>query len=264
MACLLCQPSVRMNPTVPLLSTCSPCPPEVRYAFTTRLGGVSVGPAAALNLARTPEDTDSAVTENWRRVALAMNTRVEQVALLNQVHGCDVARVHEGAGPLEVVAVADAAVCTTPGVLLAVRVADCVPVLFYARGGVAVAHAGWRGAAGDIVTKTAHALAEATGEPVSSLRAWVGPCIAVESYETGPEVVDALASSGVDRSVAGPPGPWSREHADVRAVVDAQLQRLGMLVEHIRRDTATDDSLFSYRRDNGVTGRLAGVITLCE
>ena len=262
MACLLCQPSIAMKPALPLLRGSETCPSGVSYAFTTRLGGVSVGPLATLNLARTAGDTDSAVVENWRRVAAAMQVSVEQVALLTQVHGCDVARVVAPAGPLDVVAVADAAVCTEPGVLLTVRVADCVPVLFYAPGGVAVAHAGWRGAAGDIVTKAALALAEATGQPMSSVRAWVGPCIGAESYETGPEVVDALVSSGVDRSVAGPPGPWEREHADVRAVVDVQLRRLGVCVEHIRRDTATDDTLFSYRGDNGVTGRLAGVIVL--
>ncbi|MFT6816295.1 MAG: YfiH family protein [Myxococcota bacterium] len=251
-----------MKPTLPLLRGCEPCPSGVSYAFTTRLGGVSVGPVASLNLARTPTDTDEAVGENWRRVAAAMQVGVEQIALLTQIHGVDVARVVAGGGPLDVVAVADAAVCTEPGVLLTIRVADCVPVLLYALGGVAVAHAGWRGAAGDIVTKTAQALAEATEQPVESIRAWVGPCIAVESYETGPEVVDALASSGIDRPIAAPPGPWEREHADVRAVVDAQLRRLGIAVEHIERDTATDDSLFSYRGDNGVTGRLAGVIVL--
>ncbi len=251
-----------MKPVLPLLRGSEPCPFGVSYAFTTRLGGVSVGPVAALNLARNIVDTDEAVVENWRRVAAAMQVPVEQVALLNQVHGSAVARVHAGAGPLDVVAVADAAVCTEPGVLLAVRVADCVPVLFYAAGGVAVAHAGWRGGVGDIVTKTARALAEATGEQVSSIRAWVGPCISVESYETGPDVVDALASSGVDRVIAGPPGPWDRDHADVRAVVDVQLRRLNVSVEHIRRDTAMDNTLFSYRRDNGVTGRLAGVIVL--
>lgn len=262
MARLLCQPSVRMKPDLPLLRGRTRRPLGVDYAFTTRLGGASVGVVAELNLARSPHDSDDAVVENWRRVAAAMAVPVEQIALLTQVHGADVVVVNEGAGPLAVVATADAAVCTTPGVLLVVRVADCVPILMHAPGGVAVAHAGWRGAAANISRVTAQALAEATEQPLTSIRAWVGPCIAVESYETGPEVVQALTSSGVDRAIAAPTGPWDREHADVRAVVDAQLRTLGVAVEHVQRDTATDPDLFSYRRDNGATGRLAGVIVL--
>lgn len=245
--------------TAPALAECG-----VVHGFTTRRGGVSTGALASLNLARRPGESDDHLRENWRRVASSVGRSSRQLALLEQVHGSEVVTVERGAGPLDVVAAADGAISTNSGVLLAVRVADCVPVLFAAPGGVGVAHAGWRGVAGGVAPATAAALAAACGVGLEQVVAVIGPCIAAASYETGPTVVDAVVAGGVPREVVQAQGPWEREHADLRASVAWQLASQGVAVHHVDCDTASDARFFSHRAHRGDTGRLAGVIGLAS
>ena len=121
----------------------------VFHGFTTREGGASTGSLSSLNLAWCSGEQKESLWANWDKVAkaLAPELSAASVALLHQVHGNRVVEVSSPKGPFEVVADADGAVTTKKGIILAVRVADCVPVLLAAPGGVAVAHAGWRGAA---------------------------------------------------------------------------------------------------------------------
>ena len=254
--------AVPINTDLPLLRASDFDDARVRHGFTTRHGGVSTGCVASLTLARGPDTSDDELMENWRRAAKALGAAVERVAIVNQVHGDRVVTVDEPGGPVAPVANADAAITTVPGIVLGVRVADCLPVIFAAPGGVGVAHAGWRGAAAGIAEKTARALAEAVGCGLCDVRAVLGPCISAASYETGPDVVEALVASGVPSAVAGPSGTWTRAHADIRAAVAWQLGQAGVSVSHVDLDTATRDDLFSYRRDAGRTGRQAGLVVL--
>ena len=88
----------------------------------------------------------------------------------------------------------------------------------------------------------------------------VVPCIAGESYETGPEVLQQLVAGGLPEPVARCSAVGEREHVDLRACVTWQLERLGVAVHQVARDTATDAGCFSHRAHRGDTGRLAGVI----
>jgi YfiH family protein len=235
--------------------------PGVLHGFSTRRGGVTPGPMGPLNLARRPGETDAALAENWRRVvhALVAGLGAGDLALLEQVHGADVARVESGRGPLEVVARADAAVTTRPGVILTARTADCVPVLFAAqdaRGravGIAVALAGRRGVVGDVVSATIAALRAACD--AREVIAAIGPHI-------GPDVVAALACADLD------PARFSRRDGertlvDLRSAVAEQLSRAGVTrVAHVHGCTWTDPTFHSHRRDGERSGRLSGVIAL--
>jgi len=232
------------------------------HGFTTRAGGVSTGTLATLNLGRRKAEDDATLRENWRRVAdrLLPGADLGAVAVLDQVHGADVVRVTEPRGPFVAVARADASFTTERGVLLAVKVADCVPVLLAGPGVVGVAHAGWRGTAAGVVRALVRALRETVGGV--ELKAAVGPCIGVESYEVGPEVVSALRAARlraedflVDRS--------PRPHVDLGRAVLAQLAAEGVEADRIERSTATDPDLYSHRRDGPDTGRSAGVVALC-
>src|SRR5690606_36130192 len=122
-------------------------------------------PYDGLNLGRRPGETDAALLENWRRVARTLDPVLDAraVALVEQVHGGEVLVVDRAPGPLAPVGRADALVTTTRGVVLAVRAADCAPVLLAAPGGVAAAHAGWRGVAASVVVAALEALLAATG-----------------------------------------------------------------------------------------------------
>lgn len=229
------------------------------HGFTTRDGGVSEGGLATLNLALRADETPDRVTENWSRVVRALHPGLlpGAVALTNQVHGVAVVEVREGRGPLAGVADADAAFTTVPGVVLAVRVADCVPVIVAGSGIVGVAHAGWRGTVGCVV----QALIRAMGVPPHTLSAAVGPCISGAVYEVGDEVIDGLRAAGLPDAAFRVDGT---RRVDLARAVGAQLVGAGVTdVSTVGRCTATDPAFYSHRRDGPGCGRFAGVVALC-
>ncbi|MEZ6183903.1 MAG: polyphenol oxidase family protein [Planctomycetota bacterium] len=231
------------------------------HGFTTRTGGCSEGPLASLNLARRPGEEDARLEENWRRAlgALGAGFAPADVALLSQVHGPEVARVTAPSGWDRTLGAFDAAVTTTPGVVLAVRAADCVPVLFAAEGVVGVAHAGWRGAACGVIPRTLEAL-RALG--AQGIRAGIGPSISGARYEVGLEVVEALEASGVAPEVFVVERRGAKAYVDVGAAVAAQLAAGGVeRIGRIRRCTHADPELFSHREDPRA-GRQVGLIAL--
>ncbi len=235
----------------------------VPNGFTTRVGGCSVGATASLNLAVRGGDPPSSVAENWRRVVASVrpDLDVSRLALLHQVHGADVVRVDAPSGPLAVVAEADGAVTIRRDVVLAVRVADCVPILLAAPGGVGVAHAGWRGTASGVLAATVRALCDASGASPGQVRVAIGPCIGAARYEVGDEVVAGIVASGVPPSCFVTMGPRGRPHVDLVAAVRWQAAALGVAgVEVVAGDTSVDPDLYSHRRDGPETGRFAGVV----
>lgn len=237
--------------------------PGVVHGFTTREGGVSTGPLASLNLARRPGETDDALRANWDRVVRALDPRLrhDDVAIVHQVHGADVVRVEAGRGPLDPLGEADALVTTAIGVVLAVRVADCVPVLLAAPGGVAAAHAGWRGAVAGVVEAALHALCEATGADPADVVAAIGPHITAASFEVGPEVVEGLRATGLPDAVFRRVAPGRKDHVDLGAAVQAMLSRRGVRrVDRVPGCTVRDPEFFSHRRDGAGTGRMVGAI----
>jgi YfiH family protein len=241
--------------------------PGVAHGFTSRLGGVSSGVFRSLNLAPREGEAPGAVARNWDLVARALDPRLDasRVALLHQVHGADVARVGAPGGPEAVVATADASFTTEPDVILAVRVADCVPVLFAGPGVVGVAHAGWRGAASRVCDAVLDAMIAATGAPADAFVAAIGPCISAAAFEVGPEVVEGLVAGGVpEATVVSHGGPRGRPHVDLPAVVAWQLARRGVRAGVVARCTVADPELYSHRRDGPVTGRSAGVVVRCS
>lgn len=217
--------------------------------FTTRSGGVSVGPFAELNLGAHVGDDESRVTENRRR--LADDLGVQHVVFMHQVHGRDVAVV-DGGNDQDVDA-ADALVSAVPGVALGVLVADCVPVLVSGARAAAAIHAGRRGIQADVVTAAIEQLRALDTGP---LRALVGPAICGRCYEVPAAMqADVVALVPETRSTTRRDTPA----LDLKAGAVAQLRRAG--VTDITVDpacTAEDARFFSHRRD-GVTGRFAGV-----
>lgn len=232
-----------------------PVPAAVRAAVTTRLGGVSTGRFAALNLATHVGDDAAAVAENRRRLRAALALPAEP-AWLAQAHGREVARLP---GPLP--ANADAAVAFGSGVVCAVLVADCLPVLLAGRDGgrVGIVHAGWRGLAAGVVEATVQALGAGRGELV----AWLGPRIGPQAYEVGAEVREAFVSQDAAAAHDFATGRAGRFLADLPALARRRLAACGVHEVHdsglcTHADTAR---FYSYRRD-GETGRMAALIWL--
>jgi hypothetical protein len=248
-----------------MLRVNAPMPRGVRYGFTTRQGGAPeaarLGPFSGLTLARAPEVPDAAVTANWALALAALDDRLgpADVALATQVHGDRAVRVDEATGPLATVGEADALFTTRPGLALAVRVADCVPVLVASPKGIAAIHAGWRGVASKVVAAAIGALLDETGERPDQLVAAIGPHISQDRFEVGREVVDGIVASGVPEEVFAV-RRGDRWYVDLTAAIEVQLRVLRVGAWAATGACATGPRFYSYRRDAGRTGRMAGMI----
>lgn len=230
----------------------------VRMVFTNREGGVSAAPYDSFNLGLHVGDDAEDVLANRARLARVLGLRAEQFVWMEQLHTNTVTVVDaEQDSPVEAT---DALVTTVRGLALAVLVADCTPVLLadHAAGVVAAVHAGRIGARNGIVARTVEQMC-ALGARPAAMQALLGPAAAGRSYEV-PEAMAADVEEHLPGSrtltAQGTPG------VDIRAGVLRQLLSLGVVnIESDPRDTVTDTSFFSYRRE-GKTGRQAGVIWL--
>nr|WP_300315473.1 peptidoglycan editing factor PgeF [Halomonas sp.] len=234
-----------------------PAPANVGAFVTTRETGPSQGQFAAFNPAAHVGDNREHV--NLCRRQLSKEIGDERPLLwLDQVHGAGVQQEFSDAVPE-----ADAALASGRDYACVVLTADCLPVFFCDREGqrVAVAHAGWRGLAGGVLEATVAAL----GVAPSSLMAWLGPAISKAQFEVGPEVREAFCSVQPEAASAFEPSPYRLGHhmADLYKLARLRLKRLG--VSHISGGhfcTACESRFYSYRRDDGETGRMASVIWL--
>ena len=235
-------------------------PAPVGAWCSERAGGVSTGPFESLNLGAAVGDDPDAVAENRRRFAAELGGA--QPVWLRQVHGHHILRltVDHLAVPLPD---ADAAWTDEPGIACTVMVADCLPVLFAAPDGraVAAAHAGWRGLAGGVLDQAVAALCEGTGVEPAGLCAWLGPCIGPEAFEVGPEVRAAFEADAQHLRYQPRPDGDPRWRADLAGLARARLQGLGLLqISGGHWCTVSAPSrFFSYRRD-GRTGRFAAAV----
>lgn len=180
---------------------------------TTRDGGVSAGVYATLNLSFSVGDEAGNVVENRRRAVAAVGAGLGDLVFATQVHGAAV-RVVTGtdrgrgaAAPGGTVGDADALVTSEPGPVLAVLVADCVPVVLYdPRARVlACVHAGWRGTVAG-ATWAALAVMETLGARPGDVRAGIGPAIGPDRYQVGAEVADAARDAFGPRPFLRPDG----------------------------------------------------------
>ncbi|RPH42951.1 MAG: peptidoglycan editing factor PgeF [Burkholderiales bacterium] len=241
----------------------------VRAFVTTRAGGVSAGAfglvdgaAGGLNLGDHVGDDADAVRENRSRLEASLPGRVRW---LRQVHGV---AVHDADGPEPVEPpVADAAVTTTPGTVVAVMTADCLPILLADAQGraVGVAHAGWRGLAAGVAETTVDALRARVGAD-ARIQAWLGPAIGPTAFEVGDDVRQAFCDLDASAATAFLPGPAAGKWwADLFALARLRLASRG--VTDVRGGalcTVTDAARFySHRRDRS-SGRLASLVWLAR
>ena len=188
----------------------------------------------------------------WSGIATPLGFSGPQTARLNQVHGIEVIEAREG-GDL---GIGDALISRTPGVLLSIRTADCVPILMASENEVAAIHAGWRGLVAGIIEATV----ECFQRPI--LAAAVGPCIGVHRYEVGPELVDALSGCGVPESVFLRADIGPKPHINLRQSAAWKLSQFGIDAEVSPVCTWEDERFPSYRRNGPLSGRMASLIGL--
>jgi YfiH family protein len=224
----------------------------VRAFITTRAGGVSAGPYATFNLGDLTADDPAAVRANKLRLEALLPAPPRW---LRQVHGARV--VHADAVTSTVQA--DAAYTAAPGVVCAVKVADCMPVLFAHAAGtaVAVAHAGWRGLAAGVLENTVAALPIAP----DALMAYLGPAIGPGAFEVGDEVRAAFCDVDATAAAAFSPLRAGKWLADLFRLGRMRLTRCGVTrIYGGGLCTYSNPERFYSHRRNPVTGRMAALI----
>jgi len=162
----------------------------------------------------------------------------------------------------------DALVTDQPGIMVAVRTADCVPILIQdpKRRVVAAVHAGWRGAVAGIVPKTLALLESRFGSRLEHVRISIGPSAGVCCYEVDEPVLDRLYQGFPDWNKVVRAGRGGKAHLDLKALVKEQARALGATPKSITTvnlcTICHEDLFFSYRREGKVNGTMVSAIGL--
>ncbi|MGH9760831.1 MAG: peptidoglycan editing factor PgeF, partial [Blastocatellia bacterium] len=229
-------------------------------AFSARVGGVSPLPGDSLNLGFFDVDSPDNVKENRRRFLKAIGAASFRLVTAKQTHSPDRYAIDLPEDLPDAEPECDAFLARLAGVLLAVKTADCLPVLIAdpKSGSFAAIHAGWRGTAGRIAERTIADLMRDFGvNPKTSLAA-LGPVACGDCYEVGKDVIDRFKREF---------GYWSRllkfkeggkANLDIRAANRQQLAYCGFSDDRIFTapfcTMHNNDLFFSYRRDGGSAG----------
>ncbi|MDX8384008.1 MAG: peptidoglycan editing factor PgeF [Ghiorsea sp.] len=233
----------------------------IHAVFSDKEGGCSSDPFASLNLGLGLGDDEQCVDHNLNHLCLQAHTPIPHQA--QQVHGQDILHCH-GAGKQHDIE-ADILVANESNIALAVRTADCLPVLLADphAGVIAAVHAGWRGTVAGVAPLAVEKMCSLGAKP-ERIVASLGACIASCCFVVHEDVARQLkASCGKDVTHVSD----GVLYADLLQVNGLQLRDSGLLGEHIENSgfctsCNVSPAFFSYRRDGGVTGRQLAVIRL--
>ena len=225
---------------------------HTHYHLVAGITGRGTGPGRGFDLGLWTDAPVAEVMSHWRAFRRD-RSGFDAVVLGNQVHGVVVETVGAVRGWIQMEGV-DGWVTTTPGVLLTVTIADCVPVYLAVPGrGIALLHAGWRGTAGGILGRGLDQLLAVTGAVVGDVVMHCGVGICGSCYEVGSEVVTGCGLP------ADGPGPW---HVDLRDRLTHAARDLGVgAVSTSAWCSAHDRALFySHRASRGADGRMVAYL----
>jgi len=245
----------------------------ITAAVTARDGGASAGPYATLNLSLSVGDDPAAVAENRRRLAAGFGARPADFVFAGQVHGAGVRVVGQadrGSGAFsldDVIPATDALVTSSPGVVLAILTADCVPIVLHdpVAGVLACVHAGWRGTVAR-VSAAAVAAMQALGSRPADVIAGIGPAIPAARYQVGPDVHRAVTQAFGSAPFIRPDAIPDRWRLDLWSANRLVLTEAGVPAPHIHVTDIptgpTGPNYFFSDRSARPCGRLALIARL--
>lgn len=240
------------------------------HCFSTRLGGVSEGHLASLNLGVHRGDVYENVLKNYDILGDAVGFRKEQTVFTKQRH-TDIIRVVDetncGEGLYrETPEICDGQITDRPGVALVTFSADCTPVLLYdpVRRAIGAVHAGWRGTAQGIAAKAVEAMVREFGCRREDIQAAIGPCIGKCCFETDWDVPQAMLDALGPKAITGITQKGEKYFVDNKFLNTLWLQRAGIGGLDISPDCTkcSPDRYWSHRVTQGARGSLAGIIML--
>ena len=252
--------------------------PWLINAFSTRIGGVSTGIYASMNLAFTVGDERENVLENYRLFGDSIGISRDKMVFSDQQHTTNVMEVtkaHLGEGILKPRSFKDidGIMTNVPGVCLVTSYADCVPLYFIdpVHKAIALSHSGWRGTIGNICQNTVNEMNRLYGSDPSGMIACIGPSICADCYEVGSDVADVFTESyGPDSGVVlphngGVPGKYQ---LDLTRANFLNMQKAGIPAENISvPDLCTccnGEFLHSHRASHGKRGGLCAFMMIKE
>ena len=241
----------------------------VNHGFSTKLGGVSKGHCATMNISTTRGDDPEAIAENKRRIAAAIGVEVEDMTFTHQTHTTNVAVVREenrGTRFMET----DGMVTNVPGICLVTFYADCVPLYFVdpVKKAIGMSHSGWRGTVGKIGKVTIEKMTEVYGSNPEDLVVAIGPSICQDCYEVGEDVIEQFKANFAE-------GIWpelfyqkdngkyqlnlwkANEHVFLEAGVKKENIAVTNVCTH-----CNPDILFSHRTTGNMRGNLSAFLAL--
>ena len=247
----------------------------VRHGFSTRLGGVSEGYYASMNLSFDRGDRKEAVAENFRRIGEALGVRCEDMVLSRQTHTTNVRIVTDADRGMGITRErdytdVDGLVTNVPGICLVTSYADCVPLFFVdpVKKVIGLSHSGWRGTVGKIGRKTVELMHERFGSDPADILAAVGPSVCMDCYEVSSDVIEKFKE-------AFPENCWEQlfyEKPDGKYQLDLWkaneliFLESGILPEHIAVTNVcthcNSDILYSHRAAGDKRGNLCAFLAL--
>lgn len=249
----------------------------VKHGFSTRIGGVSEGCYASMNLSFTRGDREEDVRENFRRIADAIGVRCEDMVFSQQTHTSNVRVVTEadrGMGITRPLAWqdVDGLVTDVPGICLVTFYADCVPLFFVdpVKKVIGLSHSGWRGTVAKIGKETVRKMREVYGCDPGDILAAVGPSICQDCYEVSEEVIRQFQAHFLEKDWASlfykkENGKYQLDLWRANALIFFES---GIKTEHIAVTNicthCNSDVLYSHRAMGDQRGNLAAFLALDE
>ena len=241
----------------------------VHHGFSTRLGGVSTGNCATMNISTTRGDDPEAIAENKRRIAGAIGVLPEDMTFTHQTHTTNVAVVRkENRGTR--FSETDGMVTNETGICLVTFYADCVPLYFVdpVKHAIGMCHSGWRGTVGKIGKVTVQKMAEEYGCNPDDMVAAIGPSICQDCYEVSEDVIVEFKKSFDEKYwtelfYSKDNGKYQLNlwKANEIVLMEAGIRKEKIAVTNVCTH-CNPDVLFSHRTTGGKRGNLSAFLAL--
>jgi YfiH family protein len=212
-----------------------------------------------LNLGFNTPEKKEVIAQNRLKLLSRLGLNQDWVAYADQVHSTRIRAVSQGGIYPET----DGLLTRIPGLTLAIQVADCAAILLWDAKNkvIGAVHAGWRGAAGNIVPQGIQKMTDLGADP-SQVKAFVSPCISFKNFEVGKEVADLFPDEFVDLE------SHKKPHLNLKGFLRHQLQEGGLLMRNIEINNGCTieeaKRFYSYRREGQQSGRMMALIHINE
>lgn len=247
--------------------------PQFVHGFSTRLGGVSEGVCASMNLSFSRGDKEEAVRENYRRLSRAMGFCPEDIVTSDQTHTTNVRVITEedrgnGITKPRPYTDVDGMITNVPGLVLATFYADCVPLYFIdpVNRAIGLSHSGWRGTAGKIGAVTLERMQKEYGTDPAEVYTAIGPSICQRCYEVSEDVVLEFHKAFDEKYwnrlyYAKENGKYQLNLWEANRII---MMEAGVLESHISMPNlctcCNPEFLFSHRASKGKRGNLGAFL----